>query len=103
MVVQQGETSQLVCLNAQSQIRWTSAMRYGPLAGRPLLHDGDFFLVSQSGNVWRVSGEDGRELARTEIGEPCGSGAVVLGSSLWINGSDGTLHRIALLAPKASP
>jgi hypothetical protein len=77
-----------------------SPLACGPLAGRPAVQDQDLILASLSGVVWRVSGEDGKELKKIELGEPLGSGAVAFSRRepmLLISGADGTLLVIPAL------
>jgi hypothetical protein len=92
------DRQQLLCIEAGQKLRWTTDLKYGPLAGRPLPVGNDFLLASQSGVVWRVSGSDGSEAGKLEIGEPLATGAVAFGPRLICGGSDGTLHVIPALA-----
>jgi outer membrane protein assembly factor BamB len=87
----------LLCFEAGQKQRWTSPLAYGPLAGRPAVQDQDLILSSLSGVVWRISGNDGKELKKIELGEPLGSGPVAFGNRLLLAGADGTLLVISAL------
>jgi hypothetical protein len=81
----------LLCFEPDHKQRWSAALAYGDLAGLPMSVEDDLVLASVRGVVWRVSGADGRELAKTDLGQPLGRGAVPFGSRLLLGGGDGTL------------
>jgi len=93
------DRGKLLCLEAGQKQRWTIDLKYGSLAGRPLVHEGDLLLASISGTVWRVSGADGKEIAKNEIGNPLATGPEFFGAQglLLLGGSDGTMHLIPAL------
>jgi hypothetical protein len=45
-----------------------------------------------------VSAETGEELASLDVSQPLGAAASVLGQYLFLSGSDGVVHRVALPA-----
>jgi hypothetical protein len=90
----------LVAFDGQRQQMWNAPLPYGPLAGSPLVVDGDWILASKSGVLWRIGSADGKELAHTEINEPLGGGPVRAGDRLWVPGADGTLYRVPMLTPQ---
>ncbi len=83
--------NQLLCYTTGEQQKWTSELKYGPLAGRPLDQEGDLVLTSGDGALWKISAEDGKETALTELGEPLGWSAVPFAGRLLLSASDGTL------------
>lgn len=87
----------LMCFETGQKQRWTTELKYGMLAGRPFEQGGDFILTSVDGVVWLISGTDGTEIQKRELGEPLSGGAVPFNSRLLISGSDGTLHVISAL------
>jgi hypothetical protein len=88
----------LLCFETGQKQRWKIPLPYGPLAGRPLQQGSDFVLTSVEGAVWLVSGADGTEIQKRELGEPLGGGAVRFDTRLLLPGSDGTLHVISALS-----
>ncbi len=90
----------LLAFEAGQKQRWTSPLSYGPLVGRPLPVSGNLLLASLSGTVWMISGQDGKELTKAEVGEPLGAGPVAFanGSRLLVSAADGTLLVIRALA-----
>lgn len=81
----------LLAFEAGQKQRWTSPLAYGPLVGRPLCVNGNLALASLSGTVWMISGQDGKELAKADVGEPLGAGPVAFGTRLLLSAADGTL------------
>ena len=98
VVLMASDQEGVLCFETGQKQRWTSPLTYGALAGRPLEQDSDFILTSVGGVVWRVSGADGTEIQKNELGEPLGGGAVPFGSRLLLSGSDGTLHVVSALS-----
>jgi outer membrane protein assembly factor BamB len=90
----------LVAFEAGQKQRWTSPLSHGALVGRPLPVTGNLLLASLSGTVWMISGQDGKELTKAEVGEPLGAGPVAFanGSRLLVSAADGTLLVIRALA-----
>ena len=87
----------LLCFEAGQKQRWKAPLAYGALAGWPLPEGDDLILTSLDGIVWRISGADGAEVNKTDVGQPLGSGAVVFAGRLLLAGADGTLFVIPLL------
>lgn len=97
LMLVEAEPEGLMCLEAGPKIRWQQPLVHGPLAGAPLaLADGDLLVIYQAGVVSRVSAESGDELATTRVDQPLGAPARVLGTSVFLSGSDGVLHRAAV-------
>jgi outer membrane protein assembly factor BamB/polyhydroxyalkanoate synthesis regulator phasin len=93
--------NKLRCFLADGKQLWTG-IAYGTPADLPLEKDGDLIFASQSGTLWRVSGETGEELNRSELSEPVGSGPIAFNDRMLLCGNDGTLHVVPMLA-KAKP
>jgi hypothetical protein len=87
----------LLAFEAGQKQGWTSPLAYGPLVGRPLQVNGNLVLASLSGTVWMISGQDGKELAKVDVGEPLGAGPVAFGTRLLLSAADGTLLVIGAL------
>ncbi|MBC8350639.1 MAG: PQQ-binding-like beta-propeller repeat protein [Planctomycetes bacterium] len=85
----------LLCFEAGANQRWAnSAGCGGQPAGTPLEVDGDFVFALREGNVVRIAGASGDQVAEVTIGEPLGAGPVAFGPRLLLPGSDGALHVI---------
>ena len=86
-----------LAFEAGQKQRWTSPLAHGPLVGRPLRGNGNLVLASLSGTVWMISAQDGKELAKVDVGEPLGAGPVAFGTRLLLSAADGTLLVIGAL------
>jgi outer membrane protein assembly factor BamB len=91
MVLVATDRDGLQCFETGQKLRWKTPLNYGPLVGTPLVQDGDLILASLPGIVWRISGADGTETQKTDIGQPLGSGPVVFAGRLLLSAPDGTL------------
>jgi hypothetical protein len=87
----------LLAFETGQKQRWTSPLAYGPLVGRPLRVNNNLVLASLPGTVWMISGQDGKELAKVDAGEPLGAGPVGFGTRLLLSAADGTLLVIGAL------
>ncbi len=97
------DNKELRCFQADGAARWEQpAVSHGKPAGLPLDVNGNYVFASQDGTVWVVSAATGEEVAKTDLGEPIGSGAVAFGTRLLLCGSDGALHVVPMPA-KPSP
>jgi len=97
VVLMASDREGLLCFEAGQKQRWTAALKYGAIAGRPLRQGSDFILTSVDGAVWMASGADGSELQRKDLGEPLYGGAVRFGTRLLLPASDGALYVIPAL------
>jgi outer membrane protein assembly factor BamB len=88
------DSVQLYCFDRSCQLHWQVALPYGPLAGDPLPVADGYVLASVPGVVWRVAAKSGKELAKVDVGQPLGTGPVLLGNRLFIGGHDGSLHQM---------
>lgn len=89
------DSNQLYCLNDKQKLLWKVDLPAGPLAGRPLEIEGGYLLASSGGLLWRADAATGRELARLEIGQPLGSGPVLVGDRVFVGAHDGTLFQVS--------
>lgn len=97
LVLLAAEPDGLICFDGGGKLRWQHPLTAGPLAGAPVaLPDGDLLVVHQSGAVRRIDPASGAELAATSVQEPLFGAARILGQSVFLAGSDGVVHRIAL-------
>ncbi len=93
------EPDGLVCLSPDGKIRWQQPLERGVPAGGPLAcSDGDLLVAYQSGIVCRLDAATGNALAQHDVGEPLLGPACILGSHVYLAGSDGVIHRIPLPA-----
>jgi outer membrane protein assembly factor BamB len=91
------EPDGLVCFSGDGRVRWQQPPDRGILAGPPLAcPDGDLLVMHQSGLVCRLDAATGNTLAQHDIGEPLLGPACLLGTQVYLAGSDGVIHRIAL-------
>jgi hypothetical protein len=91
------EADGLLCLDAGQKLRWQRPLARGPLAGLPIaVPDGDLILLYQSGTLARVAGDTGEELTATELAEPLGRTARVVGQQIFVATSDGTIVLVKL-------
>ena len=91
LLVTEGETRNLVCLQSDGKLLWESPLNHGPLVG-PALADGpDFLLTSVRGIVWRVRGDSGEEAGQIRIAESLASARLCDGQ-LLLSGSSGSLY-----------
>ena len=80
-------------------------MKWGPLAGPPLVRGDSLIGVSTGGEVWRLDAKTGEEQPwtmaegkqeRLAVGEGMGAGGVLFGDRLLLTGRDAVLCLIAL-------
>jgi outer membrane protein assembly factor BamB len=91
------EPDGLVCFAADGRVRWQQPPDRGSLAGPPLAcPDGDLLVAYQSGLVCRLDAATGNALAQHDVGEPLLGPVCIVGSQVFIAGSDGVVHRITL-------
>jgi outer membrane protein assembly factor BamB len=94
------EPDGLLCFGGGQTLRWKSPLKHGPLAGPPVLCDGDFIALYQNGVVARLAADTGEEVVTIDVGEPLGKAAFVMGPRVLVGGYDGLLHIIPI--PKKS-
>jgi outer membrane protein assembly factor BamB len=82
---------ELVCVDQEGKIAWQQPLEKGPLAGSPALANGELIVTTQSGHVVRMSLEDGKTLAASNLGQPLGSGPVAHNDHWLVASKDGTL------------
>jgi outer membrane protein assembly factor BamB len=84
----------LLCFDDRQQLLWQAPLPYGPLAGAPLAADGEFFLASANGVVWRIAAATGKEKAKTETGCGLATGPVLLDGRLLVGTRDGCICEV---------
>src|SRR4029453_1748042 len=91
------EPGGLICIEANGKQRWQVPLERGPLTGPPLVCEGsDLLVIHQAGIVRRLDSATGMELAAGNVGEPLSGAAHIVGTDVFLGGSDGVLHRLAL-------
>jgi outer membrane protein assembly factor BamB len=88
------DDGQLFCLDPDGKLLWQAALPYGPLAGTPLPVGNHLVLAAVSGVVWRIEAASGQQVGKVEVGQPLGSGPVLLGDRLLVGGHDGSLLEV---------
>jgi hypothetical protein len=68
----------------------------GPPIAPPQRLGADYLFASVRGTVWRVAADTGEESGKLELHQPLAAGPAVLGSQLFVAGSDGVLHVTSL-------
>ncbi|MCP4192091.1 MAG: PQQ-binding-like beta-propeller repeat protein [Planctomycetaceae bacterium] len=97
------DANELIKLTGDPEPAWRTDLPFGPLAGEPLVIDGDFVFAAVSGQIWRVDGQTGKEIVRLDVGEPLGTGPVQFsGNRLLVCGGDGTVHIVTLPSDQPS-
>jgi hypothetical protein len=85
------EDDQLVCMDGDGAERWRRALAHGPLAGTPLVENGQFTIPTTHGFLWRVALETGDETSAVDLGQPLASGPVRFGQRIIVAAHDSTL------------
>jgi hypothetical protein len=80
----------LLCLEGGEKLRWQRPLTHGPLSGPPAAGpQGELLLLHQSGVLSRISAATGEETAASNLGEPLGRVAGLLGEQVFVSTSDG--------------
>jgi outer membrane protein assembly factor BamB len=86
----------LLCFEAGPNLRWTSALSHGALAGPPVVNGGQLLLASKEGIVWTLDAATGQETGTPiDVGEPLGAEPVIFPNGLLLPGSDGAVHLVS--------
>lgn len=96
MVLVVADSEQLCCFDADGKQRWRVPLAHGPLAGLPLLVNGELVCASLDGVVWRMAGATGEELGTADVGEPLDSGPVAFADGLVLAAADGSLRVVSV-------
>ncbi len=88
------EDNRLFCVNADGKQLWRTKLKYGPLAGAPLLLGGNYILVARGGTICRIETATGKELGKLDVGFPLATGAAPIGQGLLVGGFDGTIYEV---------
>ena len=91
------DANQIIAIGPGGKVIWSSPLRFGPLAGEPLINNRSLLLTSLNGQVWRVSLQTGdilpwsANMTHLDVGEPLGAGAATFANRLLLLGRDSTL------------
>ncbi len=88
----------VIAIAESGERQWAAPVALGGVAGVSVAEQ-DYLVATVQGELLRLGGQDGRVLAKTDVGEPLASGPVQSGSDWWVATYDGTLHRVAELEP----
>lgn len=87
------EAGQLLCFDAEAQLRWRVALPDAPLAGATVLDD-HLLLATAAGTLWRIDAGDGHEVGRVELRRPLATDPVPVGREVVVGGRTGSLYRV---------
>lgn len=87
-------TSMLNGIGRQHVFSWQADVKSRQIASQPLAYEGDYFLVSLSGSIWRIAGDSGAVVAHQKMREPLQGRPAVFADRLWLSGPDGAIHVI---------
>ncbi|HZL90909.1 MAG TPA: PQQ-binding-like beta-propeller repeat protein [Pirellulaceae bacterium] len=90
------DEAQLHAFQSGSKPLWSQPLAHGLPALAPLAADSDVLVVTRSGAVCRLAKDSGQELAVTQIGQPAGNAASIVGDKIVVAGADGTLYIVPL-------
>lgn len=76
------------------QRKWAVKLGNVRLAGPPVLLGQNILLTINNGMLIGLSPEDGARTQSSSLEQPLAKQPVMSGGSLWIPGSDGTVHLI---------
>src|SRR5690606_16834617 len=83
----------VIAIAESGERQWAAPVALGGVAGVSVAEQ-DYLVATVQGELLRLGGQDGRVLAKTDVGEPLASGPVQSGSDWWVATYDGTLHRV---------
>lgn len=86
----------LICLNDKGEQLWQSPLQNAAVSGPPLLVEQQLILTTTRGTILRIAAASGQEVARGELGQPLGRGALAFNGRLLLTGTDGALHLIRI-------
>ncbi len=89
------EDGNLICYNTGLEEQWKVELPADKIAGNPELIGAEIVIAFQSGDIWRLNGQSGETVLKSNIGQPISSPPRRLGGRVFISGADGTLHEIS--------
>ena len=94
LLLLQTDQDELVSFDLALQRKWAVKLGNVRLAGPPLLLGQNILLTINNGTLVALSPADGTRTQSGNLQQPLAKQAVLSGGSLWIPGSDGTVHLI---------
>jgi len=94
LLLLQTDRDELVSYDLTLQRKWAVKLGNVRLAGPPVLLGQNILLTINNGMLIALSPEDGAQTRSSSLQQPLAKQPVMSGGSLWIPGSDGTVHLI---------
>lgn len=94
LLLLQTDQDELVSYDLRLQRKWAVKLGNVRLAGPPVLLGQNILVTTNNGMLVALSPNDGSRTASSNLQQPLAKPPVVSGGSLWIPGSDGTIHLI---------
>lgn len=76
---------------SNGKLVWKTSLKFGPLAGEPLLVQGELLLATQAGIVERVNSASGKIVGQVDLGQPLAAGPFPWKDHLLLVAHDGSL------------
>ena len=94
LLLLQTDRDEVVSFDLKLQRKWAVKLGNVRLAGPPMLLGQKILLTVNNGMLIALSPEDGSRVRSSNLHQPLAKQPIVSGETLWIPGSDGTLHLI---------
>ena len=94
LLLLQTDRDELVSYDLTLQRKWAVKLGNVRLAGPPVLLGENILLTINNGMLIALSPEDGTKTQSGSLQQPLAKQPLLYGGSLWIPGSDGTVHLI---------
>ncbi len=94
LLLVQTDQDELVSFDLNLQRKWAVKIGNVRLAGPPMLLDQNILVTTNNGMIVALSPTDGSRSGAGNLQQPLAKPPVISGDSLWIPGSDGTVHLI---------
>lgn len=90
------DRQELICIDGNRNIRWKVPLQDGRLAGSPVESPGGLLVAMLGGVLLQIDADSGKELARSDVGEPLAGVPLVFGGEALVSTADGSLLRVQL-------
>jgi outer membrane protein assembly factor BamB/TolA-binding protein len=95
------DSDELIALNEPLQAAWNVPLAHGPLAGVPVADGSGALMATQSGWVYRIALDTGKEAAAVNLSQTLAGSPLVVGQFALVPAADGTLLKVSLAALEA--
>ncbi|BBO33466.1 PQQ-binding-like beta-propeller repeat protein [Lacipirellula parvula] len=90
-VVVATDANELLLVSVDGAVVWRQKLAHGALTGKPLIDNGQAYLLYGGGGVSKISLADGAEASYVDVGQTLTAGPVPYGKRLLVTAADGTL------------